>query len=89
MQINPDEITNILKSRIEGLDSGRAELTRITAITGDTSVGIRMHWLLSDARTASTLEHAGYSYDTTAGYNETLGYRPRPGFISYLKRVSK
>src|SRR6202789_1103666 len=27
MQINPDEITSILKSRIEGLDSGTAELT--------------------------------------------------------------
>jgi hypothetical protein len=48
---------------------------RIAAITGATSVGIRMHWLLSDATTASTLENAGYSYDTTAGYNETLGYR--------------
>src|SRR6202051_4183453 len=29
MQINPDEITNILKSRIEGLDSGTAELTEV------------------------------------------------------------
>src|SRR6201984_1723292 len=27
MQINPDEITSILKSRIEGLDAGQAELT--------------------------------------------------------------
>src|ERR1044072_3380902 len=27
MQIKPDEITNILKSRIEGLDAGKAELT--------------------------------------------------------------
>jgi len=34
-----------------------------------------MHWLLSDGETASTLERAGYNYDTTAGYNETLGYR--------------
>ena len=29
MQINPDEITSILKSRIEGLDSGTAELTEV------------------------------------------------------------
>ena len=27
MQIKPDEITSILKSRIEGLDSSEAELT--------------------------------------------------------------
>jgi hypothetical protein len=66
---------------VHGIDAwhdatkGRAELARITAITGGRSVGIRMHWLLSDATTASTLENAGYSYDTTAGYNETLGYR--------------
>ena len=27
MQIKPDEITSILKSRIEGLDAGQADLT--------------------------------------------------------------
>src|SRR4029078_1323291 len=32
MQINPDEITAILKSRIEGLDSGRAELTEVGTV---------------------------------------------------------
>jgi F-type H+/Na+-transporting ATPase subunit alpha len=32
MQINPDEITSILKSRIEGLDAGRAELTEVGAV---------------------------------------------------------
>src|SRR6201981_1769905 len=32
MQINPDEITSILKSRIEGLDSGSAELTEIGTV---------------------------------------------------------
>ena len=37
--------------------------------------GIRMHWLLRDARTPSVLEEAGYVYDSTFGYNETVGYR--------------
>jgi F-type H+-transporting ATPase subunit alpha len=32
MQIKPDEITNILKSRIEGLDAGRAELTEVGTV---------------------------------------------------------
>jgi len=32
MQINPDEITSILKSRIEGLDSGAAELTEVGTV---------------------------------------------------------
>jgi F-type H+-transporting ATPase subunit alpha len=32
MQIKPDEITNILKSRIEGLESGKAELTEVGTV---------------------------------------------------------
>jgi hypothetical protein len=34
-----------------------------------------MHWLLRDANTPSVLERAGYAYDSTLGYNETVGYR--------------
>jgi F-type H+-transporting ATPase subunit alpha len=32
MQINPDEITSILKNRIEGLDQGSAELTEVGTV---------------------------------------------------------
>jgi len=32
MQINPDEITSILKSRIEGLETGSAELTEVGTV---------------------------------------------------------
>ena len=32
MQIKPDEITSILKSRIEGLDQGQAELTVVGTV---------------------------------------------------------
>ena len=32
MQINPDEITSILKSRIEGLDAGSATLTEVGTV---------------------------------------------------------
>src|ERR671935_3038697 len=32
MQIKPDEITNILKSRIEGLDVGSADLTEVGTV---------------------------------------------------------
>ena len=57
------------------VDKGREELARIAAITGQSHVGIRMHWLLSDANTPAALERAGYAYDATSGYNETVGYR--------------
>jgi hypothetical protein len=56
-------------------EKGRAELARVAAATGELSMGIRMHWLLRDANTFSVLERAGYAYDSTCGYSETVGYR--------------
>jgi hypothetical protein len=56
-------------------DKGRDELAKIEAVTGESSIGIRIHWLLRDANTPSVLERAGYAYDSTFGYNETAGYR--------------
>ena len=57
------------------VEKGRDELERIAAVTGQPNVGVRMHWLLRDAHTPVVLERAGYAYDATAGYNETVGYR--------------
>ena len=34
-----------------------------------------MHWLYFDSQAPATLEKAGFSYDSTVGYNETIGYR--------------
>src|SRR5882762_1560511 len=45
MQINPDEITSILKSRIEGLDSGRAELTEVGTVLSVADGIARIHGL--------------------------------------------
>jgi hypothetical protein len=57
------------------VDMGREEFQRIAAATGQTAVGIRMHWLLNDRDSMRILEEAGYAYDSTLGYNETIGYR--------------
>jgi len=38
-------------------------------------VVVRIHWLYFYSQAASTLEKAGFSYDSTVGYNETIGYR--------------
>jgi hypothetical protein len=59
------------------LDSarGREELEEIAAVTKGPGVGIRMHWLYCDEASAATLESAGFEYDSTVGYNETIGYR--------------
>src|ERR1700759_207663 len=45
MQINPDEITSILKSRIEGLDSGSAELTEVGTVLSVADGSARLHGL--------------------------------------------
>ena len=45
MQINPDEITSILKSRIEGLDSGTAELTEVGTVLSVADGIARVHGL--------------------------------------------
>ena len=58
-------------------DSSRAceELEEIRKIAGTPEIGVRMHWLYFDDQSPVTLERAGASYDSTVGYNETIGYR--------------
>src|SRR5436190_10479005 len=45
MQIKPDEITSILKSRIEGLDAGAAELTEVGTVLSVGDGIARVHGL--------------------------------------------
>lgn len=65
---------------VHGIDSwhsvekGLEELKRLKSVTGQSVIGNRTHWLLRDENTCRMLEAAGYSYDSTAGYNETVGY---------------
>src|ERR1700753_1316397 len=45
MQINPDEITSILKNRIEGLDTSSAELTEVGTVLSVADGISRIHGL--------------------------------------------
>src|SRR4051812_39208535 len=45
MQIKPDEITSILKSRIEGLDAGSSELTEVGTVLSVGDGIARVHGL--------------------------------------------
>ena len=66
---------------VHGIDAwhsvqkGQEELNRVARIAGSGELGMRSHWLLRDENTYRVLEQAGYSYDSTCGYNETPGYR--------------
>jgi hypothetical protein len=54
---------------------GRRELEEIRHLTGTSKVGVRMHWLYYDQQSPALLEASGAAYDSTFGYNETVGYR--------------
>jgi hypothetical protein len=80
-----DDLKNLFSGNSEigvhGIDAwrdsakGRDERERIQEITGEHDIGIRMHWLYFDSQAPSALEKAGFSYDSTVGYNEAIGYR--------------
>jgi hypothetical protein len=81
----PEPLQTLMSSSREiglhGIDAwidsarGQQEMAQITTITGATNIGVRMHWLYFSADSPVALEKAGFSYDSTVGYNQTIGYR--------------
>ena len=61
MQINPDEITSILKSRIEGLDTSGAELTEVGTVLSVADGICRVHGL----ENCMSLEMLEFPHDVT------------------------
>jgi peptidoglycan/xylan/chitin deacetylase (PgdA/CDA1 family) len=54
----------------------RAELQKAIKEASSTAiVGVRMHWLYYDQSSPKALDQAGFHYDSTVGYNRTIGYR--------------
>jgi hypothetical protein len=66
---------------VHGIDAwrdaaeARKEREQIQALAQSPAVGVRMHWLFFDSDSAAKLDQADFSYDSTVGYNETVGYR--------------
>jgi len=54
---------------------GSEEIAEIRRVTGASEIGVRMHWLYYDRESPKALEEAGAAYDSSIGYNETVGYR--------------
>lgn len=65
---------------IHGIDAwhsteqGRIESEKIARSVNNSPSGVRIHWLLQDDNTPVVLDRTGFTYDSTAGYNETIGY---------------
>jgi peptidoglycan/xylan/chitin deacetylase (PgdA/CDA1 family) len=66
---------------VHGIDAwrdrydGSEEFEEIRRVTGVRPIGVRMHWLYFDKNSPKILETVGAEYDSTVGYNETVGYR--------------
>jgi len=56
-------------------EKGKQEMNRIVEMTGQKDIGVRIHWLFFNRRSPAILEQAGFDYDSTFGYNETIGYK--------------
>jgi hypothetical protein len=75
-----------LKSRgfeigVHGIDAwgdpeaAASESQKIAELTGETELGVRMHWLYFDASSFAVLDRAGFAYDASIGYNDAVGFR--------------
>jgi len=54
---------------------GERERNIIGSLAGERPAGIRMHWLYFSERSPQLLEEAGFTYDSTLGYNDNVGFR--------------
>jgi hypothetical protein len=80
-----NEILDLLNKGCEvalhGIDAwqdvhhAESEKARISEVTGQSVVGTRMHWLYWNEDSPEILEDAGFSYDSTFGYNDAIGFR--------------
>lgn len=74
-------ISNGCEIGLHGIDAwwdakkGYEEFKQISAITGNSDIGVRMHWLFFNNESPQILEKAGFLYDSTLGYNDAVGYR--------------
>jgi hypothetical protein len=74
-------VTNGCEVGLHGIDAwqdsqkAQVEAAPIRDLAGRSEVGIRMHWLYFDRNSPKVLAEAGFSYDSTFGYNDAVGFR--------------
>jgi peptidoglycan/xylan/chitin deacetylase (PgdA/CDA1 family) len=56
-------------------EKARQELNRTVEFCKGPEIGVRIHWLYFDNNSYGILEEAGFTYDSTYGYNDAIGYR--------------
>jgi hypothetical protein len=56
-------------------DSGSEERETLFKSSGTRETGVRMHWLYFNEESPAALDRAGFSYDSSFGYNQTVGFK--------------
>lgn len=56
-------------------EAARHERSAVERAAGSAARGVRMHWLYFNEDSTEVLDQAGFDYDSTVGYNETIGFR--------------
>jgi hypothetical protein len=51
------------------------EFREVARLTDEAELGVRMHWLYFNESSFATLDHAGFAYDASIGYNDAVGFR--------------
>lgn len=79
------QLTRILEKggevALHGIDAwmdriaGDEERRAIAEVTGRPARGVRMHWLCFDASSPGILDSTGFEYDSSVGFNGSVGYR--------------
>lgn len=58
-----------------GAQAADRERQSVETASGSAIQGVRMHWLYWSDAAAQHLDRAGFDYDSTFGYNSTVGFR--------------
>ena len=64
-----------------GVERAQMEFDEIRRVSDCSELGVRMHWLYFSDQTLEVLDKAGFDYDSTVGYNGTVGYRCGTGQV--------
>ena len=73
-------LSNDCEIGLHGIDAwndsylAKEECKSVSCITKKKVNGIRIHWLFFDKDSHKKLENAGFLYDTTCGYNDSIGF---------------
>jgi hypothetical protein len=57
------------------VESAAAEKKLLEKESGSSPAGTRMHWLYFSEKSHEILDKTGFAYDSTVGYNDSIGYR--------------